>query len=364
VRIIVMHRYTLLGDETVIQVANSSAPDVVLDQASWSVPSFPSFSSATATAPQPPPLKAKATTTHGDGDWYSNTTGGHHSSIAVLRNGSLLSCSRGHPINGTMPFSRSDDGGRTWLVHGSQFPAIEGGQREVMRWLPLGGGGSGSSSSSRRRSRFDRDAAHGTRRDNGGQDDEDGNEPDAAALVMCSFANEGSGFRVPCEDSAGAEATMPVAGLYVHATVPCCAVHCARVMVNVSKCLCGVCTCVVCGLVPGQSHPVDPSSVALLIIFLGAVGRRYCAMSLDEGTTWPFQRVITDDLTGSGHVVAGFDGTPFVMAFNSSEPDGYMDATPALGGSGVLHLITSRNHYEFNASALLTQRAACQPTSR
>ena len=76
----------------------------------------------------------------------------------------------------------------------------------------------------------------------------------------------------------------------------------------------------------------------------------FCALSLDEGNTWPFQRPITTNMTAAGERVAGTDGELFSMAFNSSEPDGYMAAT--VDETGAIHLITSRNHYEFNRAWL------------
>lgn len=78
----------------------------------------------------------------------------------------------------------------------------------------------------------------------------------------------------------------------------------------------------------------------------------YCALSFDEGETFAQRRVMTDDETVEGHMQEGFDGRMFRMSYNSSEPDGYMDAD--VGPDGTIHLITSRNHYKFNLPWLST----------
>ena len=77
----------------------------------------------------------------------------------------------------------------------------------------------------------------------------------------------------------------------------------------------------------------------------------YCALSFDEGETFPARRTITDDLSLHGHSQEGFDGRNFTMNFNTSEPDGYMAATVG-PTDGLIHLITSRNHYAFNLAWL------------
>lgn len=84
----------------------------------------------------------------------------------------------------------------------------------------------------------------------------------------------------------------------------------------------------------------------------------YCALSTDEGASFPVRRPITTNFSRQGEQVAGFDGRPFTMSFNSSEPDGYLAA--AVGGDGTINLITSRNHYRFNLAWL--QQKANVPT--
>ncbi len=84
----------------------------------------------------------------------------------------------------------------------------------------------------------------------------------------------------------------------------------------------------------------------------------YCALSTDEGNTFPVRRTITTDFTVAGHMQEGFDGAMFHMAYNSGEPDGYLAATVGRT-DGLIHLITSRNHYAFNLAWL--QTAATPP---
>jgi formylglycine-generating enzyme len=90
----------------------------------------------------------------------------------------------------------------------------------------------------------------------------------------------------------------------------------------------------------------------------------YCALSTDDGGSWPARRVMTDDLTATGHQAEGFDGAPFKMSWNMSEPDGYLAAAVAAGPGGAptttVELVSSRNHYRFNLEWLASP-APCQP---
>ena len=76
----------------------------------------------------------------------------------------------------------------------------------------------------------------------------------------------------------------------------------------------------------------------------------YCALSFDEGATFAQRRVITDDLTKAGHQVESSDGHPFTMNYNTGEPMGYLAA--AVADDGVIHVISSREHYAFNLAWL------------
>jgi len=72
------------------------------------------------------------------------------------------------------------------------------------------------------------------------------------------------------------------------------------------------------------------------------------AVSFDEGKTWPIRRLITDDKPT--HKAKTSDGDEFTMSANSAEPRGYMAGTQA--PDGVIHLISSWNHYAFNLAWL------------
>ncbi|MCC7498487.1 MAG: SUMF1/EgtB/PvdO family nonheme iron enzyme [Bryobacterales bacterium] len=68
------------------------------------------------------------------------------------------------------------------------------------------------------------------------------------------------------------------------------------------------------------------------------------AVSYDEGRTWPDRRVVTDGKPEHGAATLG-DGW-IRMSPRTSEPIGYLAATQAR--NGVIHLISSINHYAFN----------------
>jgi len=76
----------------------------------------------------------------------------------------------------------------------------------------------------------------------------------------------------------------------------------------------------------------------------------FAAVSTDEGRSWANVRLVSDD--GPGKEVQAMDGRPFTMGFDSAEPLGYLAATQA--ENGVIHLISSRQHYSFNLPWLLT----------
>lgn len=77
----------------------------------------------------------------------------------------------------------------------------------------------------------------------------------------------------------------------------------------------------------------------------------YAAVSFDEGRTWPVKRLISD---GEKRF---FDGGAWTGFFESdlthSEPRGYMAATQT--PDGLIHLVSSRLHYRFNLSWLLSE---------
>ncbi len=79
---------------------------------------------------------------HDDGRTWSDTggrTGGRHSTCAPLKDGAIL-CLGGKDtdIDGYMPQSVSYDGGRTWKVSRTSFPAVGGNQRPTLIRLKSG----------------------------------------------------------------------------------------------------------------------------------------------------------------------------------------------------------------------------------
>jgi formylglycine-generating enzyme required for sulfatase activity len=80
----------------------------------------------------------------------------------------------------------------------------------------------------------------------------------------------------------------------------------------------------------------------------------YAALSADDGQTWPVRRLITDD--GPGRPCATTDGKEFTLSATSAEPRGYLSVCQA--PDGVIHLISSWNHYAFNWAWLKTPAPA------
>ena len=68
------------------------------------------------------------------------------------------------------------------------------------------------------------------------------------------------------------------------------------------------------------------------------------AVSYDDGQTWPDRRLLTD---GNGdHGIAGISNARVYMGLGAAEPTGYVSITQAR--NGVIHVISSMNHYAFN----------------
>jgi len=79
------------------------------------------------------------------------------------------------------------------------------------------------------------------------------------------------------------------------------------------------------------------------------------ALSFDNGRTWPVKRLITDD--GPARKVDGGGNTgDFTLSPTTAEPRGYMACT--VSPDGVIHLISSKQHYAFNAKWLKTPMPA------
>jgi len=69
------------------------------------------------------------------------------------------------------------------------------------------------------------------------------------------------------------------------------------------------------------------------------------AISYDDGETWPVRRLITDD--GPQRKLDGGAWTDeFVMDHSRAEPKGYMSVCQS--ANGIIHLISSAQHYAFN----------------
>jgi len=77
----------------------------------------------------------------------------------------------------------------------------------------------------------------------------------------------------------------------------------------------------------------------------------YAALSYDNGATWPYIRLVSDD--GPGRTVETLDGVTFTLSASHAEPYGYLSSTQ--GRNGIIHLISSRQHYEFNLKWLATR---------
>jgi hypothetical protein len=80
----------------------------------------------------------------------------------------------------------------------------------------------------------------------------------------------------------------------------------------------------------------------------------FAAVSFDGGQTWPHVRLVTDD--GPKHRVKTTDGREFTMSRTNAEPRGYLSVCQ--GQNGLIHLISSWNHYAFNLKWLVTAQPA------
>jgi formylglycine-generating enzyme required for sulfatase activity len=77
----------------------------------------------------------------------------------------------------------------------------------------------------------------------------------------------------------------------------------------------------------------------------------FAALSRDEGKTWSICRLISDD--GPRREIDGGGNTGrFILSADTAEPRGYLAACQA--ADGVIHLISSKQHYAFNLAWLST----------
>ena len=247
-----------------------------------------------------------------------NHTGSHHSAIVELRNGSFLAIGRGHAIEGKMPIALSEDGGYHWRASASPFPPIHGGQRAVM--IRLG--------------RME------------------------APLLLCSFANEAGVFPFPSR------------GLYCAISHDEGSTWASRKVQSLNICVQRMHTGSICAYTWGSRWGLAESKVRLHSgsgleaeesLWVRGEHLRLSARPTYTCKACMHPQVITTDSSVRGHSVKGTDGEPFTMAYNSSEPDGYTAAT--VDQSGSIHLITSRNHYTFNAAWVMTPTPAPPSTT-
>lgn len=89
-----------------------------------------------------------------------------------------------------------------------------------------------------------------------------------------------------------------------------------------------------------------------------AVTGIFAAVSFDEGKTWPVRRIITAG--ESDRAVRTIDGAPVLMNRGRSEPQGYLAAKQS--ADGVIHLISSQQHYAFNLAWLKAPAPESDPT--
>lgn len=74
----------------------------------------------------------------------------------------------------------------------------------------------------------------------------------------------------------------------------------------------------------------------------------FAAVSFDEGRTWPVRKVLSDNLPD--HAAFTLDHGRFRMSPVRSEPQGYLAITQT--SDGLVHLLSSINHYAFNLAWL------------
>ena len=76
----------------------------------------------------------------------------------------------------------------------------------------------------------------------------------------------------------------------------------------------------------------------------------FAATSLDNGKSWPYVRLVSDD--GPGRIIETLSGDLITLSAYNAEPVGYLTITQ--DKQGIVHLLSSRNHYSFNLKWLTT----------
>ncbi|MHC4708737.1 MAG: exo-alpha-sialidase [Planctomycetota bacterium] len=80
----------------------------------------------------------------------------------------------------------------------------------------------------------------------------------------------------------------------------------------------------------------------------------FAAVSTDEAKTWQYQRLVSDDAPPRD--IQTMDGHPVTMDAHNSELVGYLSVCQTV--DGLIHLLSSRNHYTFNLKWLTTRPPA------
>ena len=82
------------------------------------------------------------------------------------------------------------------------------------------------------------------------------------------------------------------------------------------------------------------------------VSGMYCALSFDDGASWPFRRLVSDD--GPNRSIEAMNGIPCIMGPRNAEVNGYLTACQS--ADGRIQLISSTNHYSFNLARLVERQ--------
>lgn len=98
-------------------------------------------------------------------------------------------------------------------------------------------------------------------------------------------------------------------------------------------------------LISFTHHPLRPPKDADRMLIDGKIkSGMFAAVSYDDGKTWPITKLISD---GKYRFMDGGAWTgPFEMDSDRSEPRGYLTMTQT--PDGMIHLLSSKNHYRFN----------------
>lgn len=91
----------------------------------------------------------------------------------------------------------------------------------------------------------------------------------------------------------------------------------------------------------------------LLFVSFAPESGMFCAVSFDDGESWPYGRVVSDG--GPPRTIETMDGIPCTMGQDNSETLGYLTACQS--ADGRVHLISSTNHYMFNLAWLVEKTA-------